>query len=256
MLPLKLLAAMYGLLIGSFLNVIIHRVPREQSFVTPRSKCPKCSNLIKWYQNIPVFSYLVLRGKCANCKNPISIRYPLVELLIACIAILLFPDNLSLDAFVNYICLFSIACLFVAMFLIDVEFHLLPDKLNLALLIIILPYAFLTTSIANMALGFLIGFGGTYLITYLFYKLRGQIGLGGGDIKLFGVLGILLGPEGILQCIFFSALVGSVIGIILIASGKMNKNKPLAFGPYIIIVAAVQIYFPKYFELINIYNLN
>tara|TARA_B100001971_G_scaffold213155_1_gene245497 strand:- start:86639 stop:87067 length:429 start_codon:yes stop_codon:yes gene_type:complete len=142
------------------------------------------------------------------------------------------------------------------MFLIDVEFHLLPDKLNLALLIIILPYAFLTTSIANMALGFLIGFGGTYLITYLFYKLRGQIGLGGGDIKLFGVLGILLGPEGILQCIFFSALVGSVIGIILIASGKMNKNKPLAFGPYIIIVATVQIYFPKYFELINIYNLN
>lgn len=245
----------YGLLIGSFLNVVIYRLPRDKSVVRPRSSCIKCGHQIKWYENIPVFSYIFLKGKCSNCKTSISIKYPLIELLIGCFAVLLFPHYLTIESLAQYLCLFFIACIFVALFFIDIEFHLLPDKLNLYLLVVVLSYALMTQDYIDIALGFLIGFGGTYFITYLFYKIKGQIGLGGGDIKLFGILGLLLGPQGIVQLIFYSAFLGSIVGITLIATGKLNKNKPLAFGPYILIVAAFQIFFPALFESVNIYNL-
>lgn len=246
----------YGLLIGSFLNVVIYRVPRNLSVVSPRSSCTNCGHMIKWYENIPVFSYMFLGGKCSNCKTKISIKYPLIELLVGFFALLLFPKYLTIDSLLQFSSLFFIACIFLALFLIDIEFHLLPDKLNIALLIVILPLALMRNNPIDIALGFLVGFGGTYLITYLFYKIKGQIGLGGGDIKLFGILGLYLGAQGVIQLVFYSAFLGSIIGITLIASGKMNKNRPLAFGPYILVVASLQIFFPSLYNLINIYSLN
>jgi prepilin signal peptidase PulO-like enzyme (type II secretory pathway) len=243
-----------GAVLGSFLNVVIYRLPINKSVVTPRSSCIKCGYQIKWFENIPILSYIFLRGRCSNCKTNLSLRYPLIEALIGTIAILLFPQNLSDQALIHFFFLFFVAYIFVGLFIIDIEHHLLPDKLNLYLLALIAPYSILNFGYVDPIIGGLIGFGGTYGITYLFYKIKGQIGLGGGDIKLFGILGLYLGPQGIVQLIFLSSLLGSVLGIILISLKKLPKDKPFAFGPYILIVAALQIFFPEFFAKINFYN--
>lgn len=251
MVLLYILIFIFGLLIGSFLNVVISRMPKGESVVKPRSKCPKCGVMIKWYQNIPVFSYLSLRGKCANCGTQIPIKYPLVELITGFIALNLFPESLEPYALLQFTYFFSVACILLCHFVIDIEHHLLLDKLNIYFLLITLPYVIFTAPLVFWLLGGAIGFLGPLIVTWLFYKVRGQIGLGGGDIKLFGILGLVLGPIGIMHNIFMSCALGAIIGLLLIAFKKMGKDAPLAFGPYIIVVAAIQIYTPKYFDLIN-----
>ncbi|MEX0798528.1 MAG: prepilin peptidase [Bacteriovoracaceae bacterium] len=261
MIAVQVLVFIFGLLIGSFLNVVIHRIPRGLSVVKPRSSCVKCGHKIRWHENIPVISYLLLRGKCSECDVAISWGYPLVELLTGLFALLLFPSDINLLQITHlemlrFVVEFSIAAIFLAHFLIDIEHQILPDKLNLYLLMITLPYSILTNPLPHWLIGGLVGFLGPYLVTLLFYKLRGQIGLGGGDIKLFGILGVLLGPVGVMNTIFMSSLLGSVIGIALIISKKMNKDTALAFGPYILVVAAIQIFFPQVFAQINPFGFN
>lgn len=251
MLILKIWIFFFGMLIGSFLNVVIHRVPKNESVVKPRSKCPNCGHMIKWYQNIPVISWLFLKGKCANCGFKIPIKYPLIELLVGFIAYNLFPEDLSPEALFGFAYFFSVACILLSHFVIDIEHQLLPDKINIYFLLITLPYVILTMPYMHWLLGGVFGFFGPLAVTWIFYKLRGQIGLGGGDIKLFGILGLLLGPVGIMHNIFMSCFLGAVIGIILITTKKLDKNAPLAFGPYIILVASFQIFFPSYFEMVN-----
>lgn len=244
----KFFSITFGLLVGSFLNVVIHRIPRDQSIVTPPSSCPKCGHKIRWYENIPVISYLIQRGKCSSCKNPISVRYPIIELLTGIIAGFLSPKFISPGEITFFLFYFSIACIFLTHFLIDIEFQILPDKINLYFLGIALPYAFINFTPAYWITGGLIGFGGPFLVTYLFYKFRGQIGLGGGDIKLYGILGLLLGPLGVLNTIFLSCMLGACFGLTLMVLKKMSKETPLAFGPFILIVATLQIFFPKFAE--------
>lgn len=246
----------FGTLIGSFLNVVIYRLPLGKSVVSPRSSCPKCGHMIKWYENLPILSYLfILRGKCSNCSAKVSIRYPAIELIVGLIALALFPfdqlDNNSLFVFIFY---FSVACILLAHFIIDIEHKLLPDKINIYFLLITLPFVFFTKPLNFWLIGGSIGFFLPLIVTWGFYKLRGKIGLGGGDIKLFGILGLLLGPVGILQNIFMSCFLGSIVGLVLIFSGKVNKNTALAFGPYIIVVAVVQIFYPTIFDQINLFS--
>lgn len=255
MISLYFLIFCFGLLIGSFLNVVIHRVPKGQSIVTPRSKCPKCGHQISWYENIPIFSYIFLKGKCSKCGVKIPIKYPLVELVTGLIAFRLFPESLDYYLLMEFVFFFSVACILLAHFVIDIEHHLLPDKINIYFLAITIPFVLFTQPLMHWLLGGVIGFFGPLLVTWLFYKLRGQIGLGGGDIKLFGILGLLLGPVGVMHNIFMSCLLGSVIGVSLIVSKKLDKNSPLAFGPYIIIVASIQIYAPSYFDILNPFAL-
>ncbi|MAZ48779.1 MAG: prepilin peptidase [Halobacteriovoraceae bacterium] len=238
-------------MVGSFLNVVIYRLPRNESVITPRSKCPQCSSMVKWYQNIPIISFLILKGKCANCDFKIPWRYPLTELTVALFSLLLMPVDLSPQALFNYAFFFSVACVFLAHLLIDLEHQLLPDKLNIYLLLVSIPYVVLHFPLMHWLLGALIGFFGPYGVTALFYKLRGVVGLGGGDIKLFGILGFILGPLGIINNIFMSCMIGSIIGVILIALKKLDRNAPFAFGPFIILAATLQIFFPDIVELIN-----
>lgn len=240
----------FGALFGSFANVIIYRVPRQQNFVFPRSSCPHCNQLIKWYQNIPIISFLFLRGKCANCKNRISIKYPIIELTIAFAALYLFPPIPQIDIYSLIIFAFNlnIFIIFVCHFFIDLEHQILPDGLNLYLLVIILVYALFEIQLLNWVLGGLLGFFFPFAVAHLFYKLRGQHGLGGGDIKLYGILGIYLGPVGIMQNLFLSCFLGSIVGIALILSKKINKNIPIPFGPFIIIVATIQFFFNDFYK--------
>ncbi len=233
-------------MIGSFLNVVILRLPVKKDLVKARSACPQCSAQLRWYHNIPVFSFLFLRGKCGFCGVRISWRYPLIELLTGLIAFWLFPeswDNLSLAI---YTFQFTLACIFICHFFIDLDHQLLLDSLNLYLLAIVFPYVLFFYHWNYWVIGGAIGFGGTLLVTWLFYKIRGQIGLGGGDIKLYGVLGLLLGPTGIVFNIFLSCFLGAVVGLILIALQKTTKNNPLPFGPSILVIASFQIFFPEY----------
>ncbi len=241
----------FGLLIGSFINVIIYRVPREISVVAPRSKCTKCDKTIFWYENIPVLSYLFLRGKCSGCKSKISLKYPIVEILSGIGAFCLFPNILSLENLTFFLFFFSIFVVFIAHFFIDLEHQILPDSLNLYLGILFLAYALVFRSWQYWAIGFSLGLALPLSVTWVFYKIKGEIGLGGGDIKLFAALGLYLGPLGVVQNIFASCFVGALVGGVLILFKVISKKNPIPFGPFIISVAGFQIFFPKYWNLFS-----
>lgn len=247
---MELLLAIYffifGLLIGSFLNVIILRLPEKKDLVLKRSGCPKCSTQLKWYHNIPLFSFIFLRGKCAFCGTKISWQYPVVELLTGIVAFLLMPSELGMQSMMNFIFYFTIACIFICHFVIDLRHQLLLDSLNLYLLANFLIFSFFRLPWNYWLLGGLLGFLSPLAVTWIFYKIRGQVGLGGGDIKLFGILGIYLGPLGIFFNIFMSCFLGALVGILLIVLKKSSKDRPIAFGPFILIVAAFQIFFHDY----------
>jgi prepilin signal peptidase PulO-like enzyme (type II secretory pathway) len=244
-------AFIFGCVIGSFLNVVILRLPTQKDLIYARSACPTCGTQLKWYHNIPVLSFVFLRGKCAFCSIRISWRYPLIEILTGLVSFWLFPKNLTTENLALYFYFLSIACVFICHFFIDLDHKLLLDKLNIYLLILILPFSVFNYHWFHWLLGGVFGFGVPLLVTWLFYKIRGQVGLGGGDIKLFGILGLLFGPMGIFFTIFLSCLVGAVIGLLLIATKKSTKENPLPFGPSILIVASLQIFFPDMAALVQ-----
>ena len=244
-------AFIFGCIIGSFLNVVILRLPAQKNLVSDRSACPTCGTQLKWYHNIPVLSFIFLKGKCGFCSARISLRYPLIEILTGFISYWLMPDHLNVDSLGLYIFFFSMACVFICHFFIDLDHQLLLDKLNIYLLILIIPYTVYNFHWMHWLLGGTFGFAVPLFVTWLFYKLRGQVGLGGGDIKLFGILGLFLGPVGIFFNIFFSCFIGAIIGLFMIATKKITKENPLPFGPSILLVASFQIFFPKYAHLLQ-----
>lgn len=243
-----------GLVFGSFTNVLIYRIPKKKNWIFPRSSCPGCSKKISWYENIPLFSYIFLRGKCSKCNIKIPIRYPLVELILGFMGLFLFPDNLNVHSIALYFFHIATLIVLVAHFFIDLEHKILPDSLNLYLLALFLTYSIIYHPLAHWLTGGAIGFLFPLLITWIFYLIRGQVGLGGGDIKLFGVLGIYLGPQGIIFNIFLSCFIGTLYSLFLILIKKIKKNDAIAFGPFIIIVCFFQIFFPKQFtQLISLF---
>lgn len=241
-----------GATIGSFLNVVIHRLPLKKDLVLKRSHCPNCEKLIPWYLNIPLFSYSFLLGKCLFCKKKIKPRYFIVELVSGLSGFYLYSQfGLSLDLLLYSI----ILAVFICHFFIDLDHSILPDSLNLILLLVALFIVYQTGNWKQALIGAGMGFGGTLGITLLFYFLKGKVGMGGGDIKLYGVLGLLLGPLGIVQNIFLSCFLGTIIMLILIISKKINKDQPAPFGPSILIIGFWQIFLPdsfsRFFEAFN-----
>lgn len=248
---ITILFFVFGLLIGSFLNVLIIRLPKKENWVSQRSACVHCGFQLKWYHNIPLVSYLALRGKCSSCNARISMQYPLIELLTGLAAILLMPDYVSSDSLMIFSFYFAVFSIFLCHLVIDIRHHLLLDGLNLYLLGLFLLFAVLNYHWKQYVLGGAIGFFIPLGVTWAFYKLRGQIGLGGGDIKLYGILGIFLGPLGVVLNIFLSCTLGAIIGLTLIIVGKMNRNTPMPFGPSILAVAAFQIFFPEESQILR-----
>lgn len=240
----------FGAMVGSFLNVLIYRLPRNMNFTTDRSKCTSCKRIIPWYHNIPILSYLVLRGKCSKCNVPYSVKYLIVEIICGIGAIFIIQPQFDLGAVANSYLYFSIFCAFVVHFFIDLEHKILPDSINVYLAICFFALAFTKFNFTYILLGGAIGFFFPLGVTYLFYILRNQVGLGGGDIKLFGALGLILGPIGIIHNILFSCILGSIISIPLLITKKMDRQTALPFGPSIIIVSIIQIYFPVFFDSI------
>lgn len=244
-------AFIFGSMIGSFLNVVICRLPLKKNLTTARSACPTCGNQLAWYHNIPIWSWVFLRGKCAFCRTRISWRYPLIEMSMGLVAFWLFPEVQSVESLGLFVFYFTIASIFMCHLFIDLDHHLLLDSLNIYLLLLILPFSVLTFTWPHWSIGAAIGFGAPLFVTWLFYKIRGQVGLGGGDIKLYGILGLYLGPMGIVFNIFLSCFLGALLGLAMIALKKMTKDRPMAFGPAILLVASLQIFFPEISETIQ-----
>ncbi|MBY0516189.1 MAG: prepilin peptidase [Bacteriovoracaceae bacterium] len=240
----RIYAGVLGLLIGSFLNVVIHRLPRNTDMVVSRSACPKCSAPIPWWLNIPLVSWIYLRGKCKNCSAPISWRYPAVELAMGLIMFLAFPQLLSPELLFRWIFISAISGALICHFFIDLEHKILPDSINIYLLCLILPYEIMFNSPMHWLAGGAFGFLGPLAVSWGFYKWKGKVGLGGGDIKLWGVLGVYLGPFGIMENIFFSCFLGSIVGIILILAKRYDREGGIPFGPFIIVVSFVQLFNP------------
>ncbi len=247
-------AGIFGLLIGSFLNVVIHRLPRmmqresdnyvaqesgkpaphvdRYNLTVPRSACPHCGHRITALENIPVVSYLFLRGKCANCKSPISIRYPVIELVTGVLsAILIWHFGGGLLGLATLV----FAYLLIAMTFIDVDTQLLPDDLTLPLLwcglLVNLNGTFvpLKDAVIGAAAGYLV----LWAVYWLFKLATGKEGMGYGDFKLLAALGAWLGWIMLPIIILLSSLVGAVIGIGMIVFAKHGRNNPIPFGPYL-----------------------
>ncbi|TFW09476.1 prepilin peptidase [Oxalobacteraceae bacterium OM1] len=259
-------AAVFGLLIGSFLNVVIHRLPKmmqresdnyvaaesgqplphtdRYNIVVPRSACPHCGHQITATENIPVISYLALRGKCVACKAPISVRYPLVELLTGVLSGLLvwrFGSGIAGLATLLF------AYLLIAMTFIDADTQLLPDDLTYPLLwaglLVNLYGAFvpLQDAVIGAAAGYLALWG----VYWLFKLVTGKEGMGYGDFKLLAALGAWLGWKMLPIIILFSSLVGAVVGIALIVFARHGRQNPIPFGPYLAAAGVLVLFYGK-----------
>jgi leader peptidase (prepilin peptidase)/N-methyltransferase len=225
------LAGILGLCIGSFINVLIHRLPRDESVLWPRSHCPRCEHPLAVWENLPLVSYLLLTGKCRGCRAPIPVRYPLVEAVAAGI-LMAAVAALGVGPAAAGAALFVLALMAIAW--IDAEHRIIPDELSLGLVVIGLCVRGPTLEGVAVALtGAVLGFGALALVAVGYRRVRGQDGLGGGDIKLAAALGAFLGPPGLVLTITLAALVGSVVGMTLIASGRGSGRTALPFGTFL-----------------------
>ncbi|MGE0614306.1 MAG: A24 family peptidase [Bacteriovoracia bacterium] len=235
----------FGLVVGSFLNVVIYRLPRDESVAWPASRCPQCQRPIRWYENLPVVSYLALRGKCRGCEKKISLQYPVVELLTA-LLFLFTVIRFGLTPLVIVRDLPLVASL-IAVTFIDLEHRIIPDQLSLGGLVWGLATAWLTQDLGLLRafIGAAAGFGIFYGFSWLYYLYAKRVGLGGGDVKLLAMLGAYVGFSGVLSTILLSSIAGSVIGVgwALINRKRDVMSVAIPYGPFLVFGALYTYYF-------------
>jgi leader peptidase (prepilin peptidase)/N-methyltransferase len=230
--PAAALAFLAGACLGSFFNVVIHRLPREgHSIVRPGSRCPSCGRAIRPWENIPIVSFLALRGKCAGCGVRIPWRYPGVELLTAAgFALMAIVDGIGF-AFLRDAVFFSFL---VPIVFIDIDHRIIPDELSLGGLAAGLALSFLPGGDwRESLLGVAVGGGVLYGTAFLYEKAAGREGMGGGDVKLLGMIGAFLGWKGALLTVFLGSLLGVAGGVWAMRKGKEGLKTAIPFGPYL-----------------------
>ena len=234
------LGAAIGLCIGSFLNVVIYRLPIGQSIVTPPSRCRNCSYLLQWYDNIPVFSWLFLGGRCRKCGVGVSIQYPIVELITAALFVLVIwmtpPGPLLATRLI-------LVCILIALFCIDLEHQILPNVITLpgiavgVLLSLIAPPGW-----KDALIGVLLGGGVLYAIAGAYYLWRREEGMGMGDVKMLAMIGAFLGWKAVLVTLVLSSFAGAIIGVALMAVQRGTMKFALPFGTFLAIGAIVAMF--------------
>lgn len=231
----------FGAIFGSFGNVIILRLPKEESIVKPRSYCYSCKTPIKWYDNIPILSWFILRGKCRACGAKFSFRYPLVEIIMGVLFALSYHYAGITWSLIEY--LLFVFGLTVCTF-IDLDHMILPDEFTLSGIVIGLIGAWLNPQREFMDAfwGVLMGGGFLWGMAYIYYLLTKQEGMGGGDIKLLAWIGALLGWKAIPFVIMTSAIVGSVVGLIASRKQKAGLKTVIPFGPYLALGAVLYLF--------------
>lgn len=253
---------LFGLVVGSFLNVVIHRLPLEQSIVSPGSSCPHCQHKIRAWENIPLISYLFLRGRCSECKTRIHWRYPLVEFITA----VLFwaswnnVDFASVGSVVSQLRLWVFISLAVAITFIDLDHRIIPDELSLGGWAFGLVTAFwdFRHSWSQLWIASIVGFGGFYLFALAYEKLSDRVGLGGGDIKFMGTIGVFFGIGGIWSSVLISSILGSIVGLSIASYQKRKAARSpnpdqvfsegmmkfsIPYGPFLVVGALVELFF-------------
>jgi leader peptidase (prepilin peptidase) / N-methyltransferase len=234
----------FGACIGSFLNVCIYRLPNSKSIVYPPSACPGCDTPIQFYDNIPILSYLLLRGKCRRCQAVISIRYPLVELMVGLFAVCVYLKfGLTLEALITFL---FIASLVVITF-IDIDHRIIPDVISLPGIPLGFAASFFLPGVSyvDSLLGILVGGGSLLMVAWVYNLITHKEGMGGGDIKLLAMIGAFVGWKGVLLTIFLSSAIGTLCGLmVMIRSGK-NMKLAIPFGPFLAIGTMIYIFFGK-----------
>ena len=243
--PLYLIEAfifLFGLCIGSFLNVCIYRLPVSESIAHPRSRCQACGQQIAVYDNIPLFSYLWLKGRCRHCGVKIGLRYPIVEILGGLFALATFLKfGLSLEALIYFI---FFACLLVVTF-IDLDHRIIPDVITLPGIPLFFAASFALPTLAyqDALLGILIGGGSLYLVAWVYSMITKKDGMGGGDIKLLAMMGALVGWQGVIFTIFVSSLIGTLAGLGVMLRSRKGMRLAVPFGPFLSIGGITYIFF-------------
>jgi leader peptidase (prepilin peptidase)/N-methyltransferase len=235
---------LFGIMIGSFLNVVIYRLPRNKSIVRPGSSCPKCGGRINFYDNIPLFSYVILGGKCRHCGAPISVRYPFVELLAGILAVLaIYRYGLGAAGFEALFLSFA----FIAIFFIDLEFTIIPDAFTISGMVIGLGVSFIPGSLIGWSqslIGLLVGGISFFLVGALGQLLFGKEALGFGDVKFAAMLGAFLGWQILILVLILASFLGSIVGIaVILFSGRKGKSTYIPFGPFLVAGALIGMYF-------------
>ena len=232
----------FGAMVGSFLNVCIARLPKEESIVYPRSHCLRCGHPIRFYDNIPIISYLVLKGKCRDCLASISIQYPLVEGIAALGSFLLL---LRFGPSVAYLIYFAFLSALIVITVIDLYIQEIPAVISVPgigaglLASLVLPQ---TTFVQSLS-GALIGAGSLYLVAKVYYLLTGREGMGMGDADLLAMIGAFLGWKAVILTILLSSLIGSITGIIIMVSKGKDFKYTIPFGPFLSLGAVIALFY-------------
>jgi leader peptidase (prepilin peptidase) / N-methyltransferase len=232
-----LVAAGFGAIVGSFLNVCIYRLPRGASIVSPPSACPSCGRGLAWYDNIPIVGYIALRGRCRWCRTAISAQYPIVEAITAVLFAYCwwqFGASLALASTI------ILGCALIVLFAIDLEHHLLPNVITLPGIGVGFAFSFLgPPGWRDSLLGILGGGGVLFLIAEMYYRIRHEEGLGMGDVKMLAMIGAFLGWKLTLVTLMMASVAGSVIGVALIVTRRGDMKYALPFGTFLALGAAV-----------------
>jgi leader peptidase (prepilin peptidase)/N-methyltransferase len=234
-----IVSILMGLVVGSFLNVVISRLPSGESVVRPRSRCPRCRKTIAWHDNIPVLSWLVLRGRCRSCGKPIPVIYPVVELLTA----FLFLAATLKFGWSPLLCVrdWPFLALLVAITFIDLRHRIIPDELSLGGLVLGLATSWWSPEpgLLQSAFGAALGFAIFFAFAWGYQALAKRSGLGGGDIKLLAMLGAFLGPMGVVTTIVLSSVIGSVAGLAWAMAARKRDFMSFAipYGPFLVLGA-------------------
>lgn len=257
--PVSLTLFIFGAIVGSFLNVCIVRLPKGRSLVSPPSHCPACETPIPFYDNVPLLSYLYLRGRCRFCGARISPRYFVVELVTALLAVaLLHRFGLGISFFVGFI---FVSALIVVTF-IDLDVRIVPDVVSLPGIGLGLFWSIVNSqwsiehpstfpSPVSSLLGILFGGGSLLLVAWVYQFLTGKEGMGGGDVKLLAMIGAFLGWVAVPVTLFFASLSGSTVGLALILKKGVDGKYALPFAPFLCVGALFHLFFSK--ELISLY---
>jgi leader peptidase (prepilin peptidase)/N-methyltransferase len=231
------LVTLLGLLLGSFMNVCIYRLPRGLSPVRPRSGCPKCGHMLAWYENIPVLSYLVLRARCRKCRTPISPIYPIIEIITGAVFLAAYvwygPGPLLIVRLV-------FAWAMIALFVIDLQHQILPNVITLPGIIVgVLANALAGPGWVASLIGAAVGAGTLFAIAEIYYRVRHEEGMGMGDVKMLGMIGAFLGWKLVLVTLVLSSFIGSLVGVFVLIAKKESLKYAMPFGTFLAIAALV-----------------
>jgi leader peptidase (prepilin peptidase)/N-methyltransferase len=225
------LAGLFGLVVGSFLNVCIYRLPLDQSIVWPASRCTTCGRELAWYENIPVLSYLALRARCRGCGEHISVMYPIVELAAAAVFVLVYWRFGPTPLFAVRL---AFACAMIVLFVIDLQHQILPNEITLPGVVVGLAASlFLAPGWRDALIGAVAGAGSLWLVAWGYERLRHREGLGFGDVKMLAMIGAFLGWKLMLLTLVFASFTGSLVALLLMLARRADWQSKLPLGTFL-----------------------